>query len=94
MTCIVTVNVSIGPLLSQVTQCYISWPSRQWPSTPKLQLVGFQRLTVKAQESVQVAFDLKQEQLQLWDADLHRFVVHPGWCTDSFSDQFQCIHSI
>ncbi len=45
---------------------------------PKLQLAGFQRLTLRNLEARQVNFTIKSEQMALWMADDSGFKVFDG----------------
>lgn len=47
-------------------------------SRPGRQLVGFQRITIKAGETKAVSFDIRPEAIAYWDTTAHAFVVENG----------------
>ena len=61
----------------EVVQVYASYPDSR-VSRPKRQLVGFQRIAIKAGEMKTVSFDLQPKSIAYWDTAAHSFVVESG----------------
>jgi beta-glucosidase len=77
----ITVSVDVkntgGRAGDEVPQLYVSYPGSA-VERPMRQLRGFQRLTLKPNETRTVEMKLKAADLSYWDAEKHAFVVEPG----------------
>ena len=61
----------------EVVQVYASYPESS-VSRPRRQLVGFQRIAIKAGEMKTVSFDIRPEAIAYWDTAAHALVVENG----------------
>lgn len=61
----------------EVVQVYASYPESH-VSRPRRQLVGFQRIEIKAGEVKSVSFDIRPEAIAYWNITAHAFVVENG----------------
>ncbi len=67
----------VSLLVSQVVQLYLTWNNASLPA-PKLQLVGFERVHVRAGQKVSVRFRVSGQQMELWFDSISGFNVVPG----------------
>ena len=63
----------------QVVQVYISWLSPSVP-VPRWQLVGFERVSVKQSQRVNLSFTITGSQMAVWVDEQRGFVVESGEC--------------
>lgn len=61
----------------QVVQVYLSWSKSAVP-VPRWTLVGFERVTVPVNNSVEVNFVVTAEQMAVWMDDKTGYVVQAG----------------
>ena len=63
---------------------YAQWMNSTYPGTPMRQLVGFERVTVRAGQAVNVDFRVNLEQLAVWDENSNGFVTPKGKSSSSY----------